>query len=55
MTRFEITYRDPVTGELMKHTDDFMPTDHISAREWAEDLAYSLAKKGWYEIKEVKS
>lgn len=26
---------------------------YISARLWAEDLAYSLADKGWYEIEEI--
>ena len=26
---------------------------YISARDWAEDYAYSLSDKGWYEIERI--
>lgn len=58
MPRFKITYRDPETGEDATHVGEYEATPAetdrpdglrigaISARQWAEDHAYSLADKG---------
>lgn len=54
MPRFKISYLDPKTGEPKVVFVDIEPTDQITAREWAEDYAYSLADKGKFEIEEVK-
>jgi len=55
MARFRIDYIDPQTSEpqvvYSEHQDSFDPT-HITAREWAEDLAYTLADKGRYTVTE---
>jgi hypothetical protein len=71
MTRFRIRYRDPESEEdewRTRHCDfddwtgratldgrEVGPVMTITAREWAEDLAYSLADKGPYEIEELAS
>lgn len=59
MTRLLITYTDPETGEPAEHIGDYVDTPDtevglITAREWAEDHAYTLADKGWFEIKELR-
>lgn len=65
MTAFKITYRDPETitadseGKLKSVVHDFSDTVipgemAISALEWAEDWAYTVADKGWYTIEEVE-
>lgn len=55
MARFRIDYLDPETREAQivysEHEDSFEPM-HITAREWAEDLAYTLADKGHYTVTE---
>jgi len=53
MAKFKIKYTDPETGEE-EVVKDFEDTPTVSAREWAEDYAYTLADKGHYEIEEVK-
>ena len=54
--RFRITYTDPETGEEKIEEGDFIASQSppISAREWAEDYAYSLADKGAYKVEEVE-
>jgi hypothetical protein len=54
MARFKISYLDPKTGEPKVVFEDIEPTENITAREWAEDHAYSLADKGKFEIEEIK-
>jgi hypothetical protein len=51
--RFQITYRDPDTLEKVKVEREFDHTEEFPAKMWAEDLAYTLADKGWYEVKEM--
>lgn len=67
MTLFKIQYRDPETEEVRTEHHEFEdwsgratlhgeptgPTLHISAKEWAEDWAYTAADKGWYKVTEV--
>jgi len=53
---FEITYTDPETQETItvNHAFEDSKDPNISAREWAEDYAYSLADKGWHKVEEAK-
>lgn len=62
MAKFRITYKDPDTGDLddnlRAHECEFYTTVEpnglvIRDIEWAEDLAYSLAKKGWYQVDRI--
>lgn len=49
--RYEITYMQDdieVTVEA-----EFTATENITALEWCEDYAYSLADKGWYTVEEI--
>lgn len=52
--KWRIEYVDPETGEDVAVEIETTATETVSAREWAEDRAYSLADKGWYEITEIK-
>lgn len=54
ITKFRIEYRDPETGENTTVDREFTGTASVSAREWAEDYAYSLADKGPYQITEIR-
>ena len=55
--KFRITYDDQenecVEEVECEFHDSVGPEGFISAREWAEDYAYTLADKGWYKIKEL--
>jgi hypothetical protein len=53
---FKITYTDPETQETMVVKQVFEDSKDldISAREWAEDYAYSLADKGWHKVEVIK-
>lgn len=51
---FKITYRDPDTNEKVVTYQKFEDTPTITAKQWAEDYAYTLADKGWYTVEEVK-
>ena len=48
--KYRIEYKDPITEEIKVITKIFEDTFEIPAKEWAEDFAYALADKGWYEI-----
>ena len=48
--KFRLEYTDPETGELEEYISEFKDTLTVSALEWAEDMAYSLADKGSYTI-----
>ena len=61
-TEFKITYRDPKSitpdseGDLIVESIEFEDSTHwpfTTAREWAEDYAYTMADKGWYTVEEV--
>ena len=56
MKTFKITYIDPATEEERVIIQDFEDTvsPNISAREWAEDFAYSLADKGEHKVEELE-
>lgn len=49
---FNIYYTDPETGEDVVVMKSFSDTETISAKEWAEDWAYTAADKGSYEVEE---
>ena len=66
--KFKIEYIDPTTKEMCEFVEEFTDTPPmgiipgfndvelprgIPAKEWAEDLAYSLADKGWHKVTEV--
>jgi hypothetical protein len=53
MAQFLIEYTDPQTGEEKQVAAEFTDGNGVSAREWAEDYAYTLADKGRYTVKEV--
>lgn len=48
--RFRIRYRDPETEGVKEVIKYFEDTETVSAELWAEDYAYALADKGWYDI-----
>lgn len=51
--QFEIQYKNPKTGKNVKVRKNFYSTEHVSAKEGAEDWAYARADKGWYKIHEI--
>lgn len=51
---FEIQYRDPETGDWVTTLRNIIDTKDWPAEDVAEDLAYALADKGPYKIKELK-
>ena len=55
MPNFLIEYKCPKTEEMKEKTVwfDDTPSCEVTAKEWAEDMAYSLADKGWYRVTEV--
>ena len=62
MKKFRIEYLDPETEEIItifEEFEDSLPTEDspllITAKEWAEDLAYSCSDKRWYEVTEVRN
>lgn len=56
MAMFLIKYTDPVTQNAEEVIETFKDTVDpvITAQEWAEDYAYSLADKGSYTVKKIK-
>lgn len=60
--KFRISYIHPETVETKEVIQVFSDSVdiiygrkvHISAEEWAEDYAYTLADKGDYLVKEIK-
>jgi len=54
--KFKIEYRNPETREVETVYQEFEGSDDpaITAKEWAEDAAYSYADKGWYSVTEVR-
>ena len=53
---FKILYfKLDANGEtwLAMEVKSFSDCLEISAREWAEDYAYTVADKGWYEVDEL--
>jgi hypothetical protein len=53
--KFSIEYTDPETNERKSVVRSFEDSASISAKEWALDLAYSLANKNTdYIVKELK-
>lgn len=56
MKKFLICYEDPYTKDLLYKTCEFEDSYDpvfISAKNWAEDYAYSLADKGWNHVTEI--
>ncbi|QDP60529.1 MAG: hypothetical protein Unbinned338contig1000_22 [Prokaryotic dsDNA virus sp.] len=65
MALFLIKFENPETGEVESETKEFHdwtgraemggeevgPVISISAKEWAEDYAYTAADKGWHSVK----
>lgn len=51
MKTFRIRWLDPESGETKEETKSFEDTETVTAQEWAEDWAYSMADKGPYEIR----
>ena len=69
MPKFRITWEDPETGETQEQIMEFHdwigrakngegkkfgPTIHISAQEWAEDFAYTIADKGQHKVEKIE-
>lgn len=50
---FIFKWIDPETEELRQEIKGFADTEGITAVEWAEDYAYTLADKGLYEVTEL--
>lgn len=48
---FEITYRNPDTGETVIEEKEFEDSSVISAADWAKDYAYGRANKGPYLVR----
>lgn len=57
MSKFKINYKEPETLEYKTVLREFHDTEYrgdvITAEEWAEDYAYSIADKGEYSIKRI--
>lgn len=67
MPKFKIEYKDPLTeervveylefedyeGRATLYGEEVGPVLKISAKEWAEDYAYTAADKGLYKVTEV--
>ena len=54
MPTFKITYTDPEDeNHTITVTEEFHDTENVTALEWAEDYAYAVADKGFYEIEEL--
>ena len=58
LLKFKITYQDPKTDEEVVEEKEFETTmaeqgTTITALEWAEDYAYTMADKGHFTIEEV--
>lgn len=53
MKKFRIRYKDPDTGQIETVEQEFEDGDGIPAIAWAKDYGYTLADKGWYEVKEI--
>jgi hypothetical protein len=51
---FRIEWTDPESGEPRTEDKTFEDTPNITAREWAEDWAYTVADKGYAKITEIK-
>ena len=53
--KFRIKYFDPEDQEYKEVIQEFEDTTDptLTAKEWAEDAAYSYADKHWYEVTEV--
>jgi hypothetical protein len=49
---FRITYMCPEREELITVDKEFEDGTDITALEWAEDWAYSMADKGYYSVEE---
>lgn len=68
MTKFKVEYSDPETDERKVDFVEFEtwvgratvdekevgPVLTITAKEWAEDYAYTVADKGRYEVTEIE-
>ena len=50
MSRYKIKYADPETGEMKTIESEHADCAALTSRQWAEDLAYSLADKGYYKV-----
>ncbi len=63
MPRFRIRYFDPVQEKEVEVVEEFNDTPAeragrlhvraVSAKEWAEDAAYTYADKHWHEVEEI--
>lgn len=53
MPRFRIEYINPETNEAIKEVIEFEDTASVSAQEWAEDYAYTVADKGAHEVTQL--
>ena len=54
---FKITYQPPGTedeDERKSVVMDFADTAGVTAEEWAEDYAYTLADKGYHRVEKIK-
>ena len=54
MKKFKVTYLDS-EGTLQIKEAEFTDTEKVTALEWAQDWAYTLADKGSYELAEEQT
>ena len=50
MPKFNITYVDPETEEMVEEIREFEDGAGLSAMEWAEDYGYTAADKGYHTV-----
>lgn len=50
MARYKIEYTDPSSGELKTVETEQADAGKITSREFAEDMGYDLADKGYYKV-----
>ena len=52
---FEVSYKDPETGETVNEVKQFSGDENCTPKFWAEDYAYARADKGWNRVRELSA
>lgn len=52
---YRLVFTSPTTGEHVEIEKEFSDTETVSAREWADDWAYTCADKHLYEMTEFNA
>jgi len=50
MARFKVEYWNSRDEEYAEDVVEYEDSEQVSAEEWAEDAAYTVADKHWYRV-----